>query len=191
MSCAWRGTIISGVVPSPWIAATSDTYPESECWSPADAPARAGSPRGLFRFITKGWPGRTHGGLPTQAGIEDRIGREIPDPPEPYLDVYYWHPQPRVFEVENLSGETVTVEANAKACLGDWQDTVSDGVTKVYGPFFPYAFPGCTAVQVFGATTLPGGFRTVPSGVSVRVTEANLEDPGVSFDFSCRAPAVA
>lgn len=192
MACQWHPTFLS--VADGWIAADSDIYPVAECWKPSvpwmeDPPAWAGEPRGLFTFPARATPARTHGGLPTQAAIEARLGRSIPDPSEGSRDVFYWNVQPLLFHVRNQSGETVSAVFSRGGGCSSFSQDVLDTEELIIGPFYgDLSFP---VVQLVGATAGPEGVPTVGSGVDVRVTEAALADPGESFaNFDCEDPAV-
>ena len=188
MSCQWYPTIMS--IAAGWTAADSDIYPAADCYPRLiDAAPWAGVARGRFSFHAHADPSRTHGGLPTQAAIEARLGRSIPDPPEASEDVLYWSVQPWLFHVRNLSGEDVTSAFVRTGGCSSFSQPVLDTEELIIGPFF--GEHSVAQAWLFGASPGPGGVRTVPSGVDVRVTEASLSDPDQDWSvFACAAPAV-
>lgn len=180
--CQGRPTVL--LTTHGWVAADFDHYRDSDCypWG-QDAPLWAGLPRGLFRFNGYAVPSRTHGGLASQAAVEARLGRSIPDPVNPEDEVYYWDTYPRVFGVRNNSGETVEARFTRTGGCSAFTHQILDGEELSFGPFWGDA--SHVLVQIVGTTLGAGGAPTVPSGVDVRVTAPTLADPGETFDFSC------
>lgn len=173
-----------------WVAADFDHYPGTDCYPwQEEAPAWAGEARGLFRFDARARPARTHGGLASQAAIEARLGRSIPDPTDPDGEVYYWDSYPLVFGVRNNSGETVEARFTRAGGCSDFTVSVADGEELDIGPF--WGDPSHVLVQIVGATPGSDSAPTVQPGVEVRVTQPTFDDSGESFDFSCVTPTVA
>lgn len=185
--CQGRPTVLLATFG--WTAADFDTYPDASCYPwDEDAPLWAGEARGLFRFNAHAVPSRTHGGLASQAAVETRLGRSIPDPTDPEGEVYYWDSYPRVFHIRNNSGVTVEARFTRTGGCADFTHQVLDTEELAIGPF--YGDASHVLVQIVGPTTATGGAPTVPTGVDVKVTAPVISDPGETFDFGCTAPSV-
>jgi len=185
--CQGRPTVV--LTTFGWVAADFDHYPAADCYSrDEDVPVWAGEPRGLFRFNAHAVPARTHGGLASQAAIEARLGRSIPDPADPTDDVWYWDTYPRLFHVRNDSSESVEIRFLRTSGCALFAVVASAGAELDIGPFFGDSSHVLT--QLVGSTAGSGSAPTVPSGVDVRVTAPVIADPGETFDFSCQPPAI-